>query len=145
MLEKPEECDPPDGVTCDANCKIILGPENICDDLFDNDNDNFHDCIDTDCQGTPVCMPGNAPVGSVCTVHSDCAATGGDPLCLFTWPDGFCTEGCDLMLNDCPMGSFCIPASPSEGFCVVSCQSDMDCRPGYTCGDVGYGPMCYPF
>lgn len=140
----PEECDPPNGTTCDANCRIILGPEAICDDLNDNDMDGYHDCIDSDCKGTPACMPGAAPVGSVCMNHSDCAATGGDPICLYNWPSGYCSEGCNINAPDCPSGALCMQAGPDEGLCVGTCNTNADCRSGYACLDMGNGNICYP-
>lgn len=47
-----EECDPPDGVSCDGECKLL--PE-VCDDGVDNDKNNLTDCEDTACLGDPAC------------------------------------------------------------------------------------------
>lgn len=47
-----EECDPPDGVSCDGECKLL--PED-CDDGVDNDKDDLTDCEDMGCLGDPAC------------------------------------------------------------------------------------------
>lgn len=47
-----EECDPPDGVSCDGMCKVL--PEK-CDDGVDNDHDDLTDCEDMSCIGDPAC------------------------------------------------------------------------------------------
>ena len=68
-----EQCDPPNGITCDDNCQVIAvcgdgvveGGEQcdppsaeICNDLTDNDGDTLSDCLDPDCAGDlPTCGP----------------------------------------------------------------------------------------
>lgn len=47
-----EQCDPPDGVSCDGECKIL--PED-CADGVDNDKDDLTDCEDMSCLGDPAC------------------------------------------------------------------------------------------
>ena len=70
-VECGEQCDPPNGVTCDDDCIIIAicgdgvvegGEEcdppsaEVCNDLVDNDGDLLPDCADPDCQtGTATC------------------------------------------------------------------------------------------
>jgi hypothetical protein len=151
ILEGFEDCDPPDGVTCDANCYFAAPPETSCTDLLDGDNDGLTDCEDpTPCKALPICTPGATPVGGVCSAASDCQANNTDPVCIdqiqFGWPQGYCTELCDLSTNDCPASSTCAPmlrASDSTGLCMASCAVDADCRAGYTCADIGGSKVCF--
>jgi hypothetical protein len=87
-----ESCDPPDGVTCDANCQVIYPPESSCNDLADDDFDGLYDCQDPDCQALGACTPGATPVGGACAAATDCSADAGDPFCfsepLFGWAGG---------------------------------------------------------
>ncbi|MBK8259262.1 MAG: DNRLRE domain-containing protein [Polyangiaceae bacterium] len=144
-----EECDPPDGVTCDSNCQVIYPPESACDDLLDNDNDGLHDCQDPDCQALGGCTPGSTPTGGACTVASDCTANANDPYCIseamFAWPDGYCSEYCDNFTNDCAGDGMCLPVTANSGLCFDGCVSNADCRPGYGCQDPGVGAtVCWP-
>jgi hypothetical protein len=149
ILEGLEECDPPDGVTCSANCSGP--PETSCSDLLDDDADGLTDCEDpTPCKGLPVCTPGATPVGGVCSASSDCQANNADPVCIdqiqFGWLQGYCTEFCDLSTNDCPASSTCAPmlnVASGPGLCMASCAVDADCRPGYTCADIGGSKVCF--
>ncbi|HZF51503.1 MAG TPA: hypothetical protein VE093_22760 [Polyangiaceae bacterium] len=151
VVEVGEECDPPDGVTCDANCQAVLGPETVCSGLFDDDDDGLTDCEDpTDCKALPDCVPGNTPVGNPCLAPSDCRANNTDPVCIdeaqFGWSQGYCAEFCDLSTNDCPAGAVCAPVInvPSgAGLCMDSCVNNADCRPGYTCVDNGADDFCF--
>src|SRR5262249_27344865 len=49
-----EQCDPPNGLTCDAQCQNIPEAGN-CADGADNDLDGLVDCADPDCVGDPNC------------------------------------------------------------------------------------------
>lgn len=51
-FENPLEC---------LDCEPESSGENICDDGFDNDQDNFLDCDDSDCRDDPVCVQGSFP------------------------------------------------------------------------------------
>lgn len=147
-----EQCDPPDGVYCDANCQLI--PESLCQNLSDDDGDGFVDCEDdTDCQTLGECVPGSGPVGSPCAVNNDCSANNLDPACINatefpSWADGYCTEFCNIFVGDCPNGSVCLDVGVSlqnNGLCFATCVSDSDCRSGYQCIDPGIGQnICFP-
>jgi hypothetical protein len=151
IVESFEECDPPDGVTCNTNCYFAGPPETSCSDLLDDDYDGLTDCEDpTTCKALPICTPGATPVGGVCSAASDCQANNTDPVCIdqiqFGWPQGYCTEFCDLSTNDCPASSTCAPminVPSGAGLCMASCAVDADCRSGYTCADFGGSKVCF--
>jgi len=117
----------------------LLGDEDICDDLEDNDLDGLPDCADPTCQATPTCEPGMTPTGSPCDAHDQCVANDNDPLCLGEstsgWPEGYCSEFCDLAQNDCPSGAVCAPAGlpAGNGRCLDQCATHSECRPDYHC------------
>ena len=130
-------------------------PETSCNDNFDDDSDGFIDCADPlSCQPSLDCVPGVKGVGTSCTDHTDCAATGNDPVCInemdYNWPSGYCSEYCDLLANDCALGSVC--AEPSVlgkpfkknglGVCFKTCTKKADCSAGYMCSDFGAGFVC---
>ena len=151
IVESFEECDPPDGVTCNTNCYFAGPPETSCSDLLDDDYDGLTDCEDpTTCKALPICTPGATPVGGGCSAASDCQANNTDPVCIdqiqFGWPQGYCTEFCDLSTNDCPASSTCAPmlnVPSGAGLCMASCAVDADCRSGYTCADFGGSKVCF--
>jgi len=140
-VEDEEQCDPPDIVSCSLGCKVILPPENQCADFVDQDNDLLTDCEDPgDCKATPACMSGQTPAGGPCTAPSDCMADNLDPLCISQdihgYPDGYCSQFCNLEAQNCPEGSTCINwlVLPSgSGVCMQSCTVDTDCRADYVC------------
>ncbi len=119
-------------------------PESYCSDFFDDDADGYIDCDDaTVCQSTFECSPGPLPVGAQCFSNTDCAANNNDPVCLQSWkgfPDGYCSEWCDVATQDCPMDSVCgdIGLGSVHGVCLDSCVMDMDCRVGYACVEKGF-------
>jgi hypothetical protein len=119
-------------------------PESFCSDLGDDDADGYLDCDDpTNCQGTFECMPGASPVGVPCFSPNECAANQNDPVCLPSWegfPDGYCSEWCDVALKDCAAGAVCADIGlPSvHGVCLDSCEMDSECRVGYACVDKGF-------
>jgi hypothetical protein len=78
--------------------------------------------------------PGYDPsvVGGACRGDLDCAPgarcqTGGD------LPDGTCTFPCAIHL-DCTPTSACV--DKHAGICLLTCQNDSWCRPGYHCRSV---------
>jgi hypothetical protein len=151
IINGTEECDPPDGVTCDNDCTVIQ--ENLCQNLMDDDNDGLVDCEDQDdCHTLGLCAPGVGATGSPCTANTDCAANNDDPICIAegefpSFVGGYCSEFCDLMLGDCAFDAVCINAGVSQfnGICFDACQADADCRPGYACTDPGFGVLvCMP-
>lgn len=124
-------------------------PESFCSDYFDDDKDGYIDCDDPSvCQSTFECMPGVGAVGTPCFSNTDCAANSNDPVCLQSWkgfPDGYCSEWCDVQTQDCPMGAVCgdIGLGSVHGVCLASCLMDTDCRVGYACVDKGLPtPVC---
>lgn len=147
-----EECDPPDGTYCGADCQIIQ--ESQCQNLLDDDGDGLVDCEDPeDCHLLGQCIPGVGPTGSACTVNNDCAANGLDPVCINemefpTWVGGYCSEFCDVKANDCTLGAVCLDVGVSiigNGLCFDTCTVNADCRLGYQCVDSGFGQfICFP-
>lgn len=83
--------------------------------------------------GASACKP---QVGDSCKLSTDCSVTG-DRLCDTSLPDGYCTIfNCDP--DQCPGDSACVefhPGQPrfSRRFCLATCGSPGDCRPGYVC------------
>jgi hypothetical protein len=120
-------------------------PELNCQDYNDNDFDGLLDCEDPlTCSSSPSCVPGTRAAGLTCQLHNQCAANANDPLCIdafnFGWPGGYCSQFCDLQVNDCPSGSSCadVLALPSgNGVCLDNCNVNADCRSGYSCLDFG--------
>ena len=141
VVSGDEQCDPPDVVSCNLSCRPVYPPESECNGLFDEDGDGLTNCEDaTDCKLLPGCTPGNVPAGDPCTASNECQADDTDPVCIgplnFGWPDGYCSQFCDIAANDCPGGAICIDAAglPSgAGLCFKGCTADVDCRPGYYC------------
>jgi hypothetical protein len=83
-------------------------------------------------------------VGGACLDDYDClpgveCERGG------SFPDGTCTLPCRTH-RDCPNGTSCVNAA--GGVCLVSCASDLHCRPRYSCkardnrGDRGVSLVC---
>lgn len=95
------------------------------------------------------CQP---EIGDECQSSTDCAA-GGDRLCDITQPGGYCTIfNCEP--GTCPEEATCVLFSADRStvagcedaygtspfqrsFCMASCESESDCRSGYSCIDVG--------
>ncbi|MEP7122803.1 MAG: PPC domain-containing protein [Byssovorax sp.] len=116
-------------------------PETSCGDFVDDDGDGYLDCDDpTSCQGSFECIPGAGVTGEPCFQSNDCAANQGDPACLSDaegFPGGYCTEFCDLAVNDCAGDAVCAQLGFSvHGLCLDGCLTNGDCRPGYTCQDL---------
>jgi hypothetical protein len=92
---------------------------------------------------------GCAPkIGDSCSVSTDCSVNG-DRLCDTTQPGGYCTVF-NCQPDSCPGNSVCVAFRDSScgevsgravrfqrTFCMASCDSNGDCRAGYTCRDVG--------
>jgi hypothetical protein len=114
-----------------------------CTNQQDDDYDGLTDCQEPECQDTAYCAPGPAPVGSECSAASDCQANMNDPYCMTAlsgWPNGYCSEFCDLDANDCGPDAACTdafgPGPAVAGRCLRTCDSPQDCRPGYTCEEL---------
>jgi hypothetical protein len=86
-------------------------------------------------------------VGDSCVLSTDCGSTG-NLVCDTSEFLGYCTL-VNCMANDCPDNAACVlfyPAVPGcgyddrvqasrigEQFCMATCSSNSDCRPGYVC------------
>ncbi len=120
IVAAPEECDPPDGVTCDEYCLLIgTGPGPVgapCDALADclgnwciTEDDGWPEgyCTHYQCDRSEAAW------------ETSCAPYGGDALCVDMGDYGLCLDRCD------PAGA--------------------DCRDGYECFDLGGGHgACFP-
>ncbi len=126
-----------------------IPPETQCNDGVDNDSDQLLDCEDPDCQFLPICTSGMGATGAPCSQHNDCSANANDPLCLsvFSWPNGYCSQFCNLTNDDCPAGAKCVDYflfQSDNGACLKTCNSPSDCALGYLCDDQGFGTkLCH--
>ena len=91
-------------------------------------------------------MPGATPTGQACSANTDCTANHHDPICLDAndfpqFPNGYCSEFCDIVAQDCSAGNVCYGGQgiSKNGICLHSCASNADCRTadGYVCGSRG--------
>lgn len=81
-----------------------------------------------------------AAVGDSCAADADCGA---GATCLTAgFPGGLCTAECSGTVA-CPDGSLCasLASDANTAYCAVSCNSNDDCRNGYTCNSIG---VCNP-
>jgi len=122
-----------------------------CGNFYDDDFDNRVDCEDSNCAGSLDCAAGSGAVGDACTAHTDCAsAANDDPFCIdetnLAFPNGYCSEFCDLSADDCPAGSQCGDYTftfSGNGTCFKNCANASDCGTGYQCMDYfGNGKVC---
>jgi hypothetical protein len=94
-------------------------------------------------------------IGDDCRISTDCSAAG-DRLCDITEPGGYCTVfNCEP--GTCPDGeALCVefgsqrssdsnatacqslqsPSPYARSFCMATCDSNSDCRSGYTCANL---------
>lgn len=87
--------------------------------------------------------PSAEKIGEPCAQHADC---GGSPgVCLqggeWVWPGGYCSIPCVVVDNHdpCPAGSHCeelAQEGPNIQGCIKNCNSETDCREGYSCAPV---------
>jgi hypothetical protein len=127
-------------------------PESRCSDLVDEDFDSLFDCDDPDCVAAGECAAGTTPTGGACDDNRDCAANADDPFCVdeprYEWPDGYCSELCNLAPDDCAAGAHCVEIGlgGGRGVCHRSCNLGADdCRAGYECREEGAaGAECVP-
>lgn len=89
-------------------------------------------------------------IGDECSVSTDCSSAG-DRLCDTTQPGGYCTIfNCEP--GGCPEEAICVGFVTSTSkvcqdpqdedrlqrtYCLRSCDSNDDCRSGYSCEDMG--------
>jgi hypothetical protein len=124
----------------------IPAEETACADGEDNDYDELTDCQDPACQSAAACKPGMTATGSPCMANNECVANKNDPLCLQnpSWPEGYCSEYCNLNDDDCSNGAKCVQDGLGDvGRCLHACTTHADCRMGYQC-DTNQGSVCTP-
>lgn len=84
------------------------------------------------CSGTSCVVQDT--VGEPCDDYPDCG-TAFNSACIIdpAWEGGYCS----LVCNDdaCPSGSHCADFDGSNSLCMLDCDSDFDCDPGYECRD----------
>lgn len=135
-----------------------VAPESACGDLLDDDLDGLTDCQDPDCAVLPLCEVGTGELGAACTLASECASIDGDPTCLdaanFGYPNGYCSELCDITLQDCPGDGVCVQIIPGSntGACFDGCNADGDCLGYHSCAELSKidplqppADICYPY
>jgi hypothetical protein len=100
--------------------------------------------------GGAGCQP---HIGDKCVLNTDCSVTG-TLQCDTSMPGGYCTIfNCGP--NSCPNGNACylfepeVPGCPyndrqpsrtAHSFCMEDCNTNSDCRYGYTCADLRQPP-----
>jgi hypothetical protein len=83
----------------------------------------------------PTPVPGNAPIGSPCTLNTECASG----LCIpdhstttsTAWAGGSCSQDCAA--GGCPAGAVCAALEDGSAYCVPGCGSTGECRADYVC------------
>lgn len=92
-------------------------------------------------------------IGATCETSEECDVTG---VCVVDGKDGMCTQPCTVPggAGQCPLGSYCtreeLTSDSSDKssmvLCFPSCESQDDCRDGYSCNGVSSGPgkVCVP-
>ena len=99
------------------------------------------------------CMPnvitdaGIGGPGSPCQNDSQCGSDGLGQCSpdVADWPGGYCTRSCEA--DACPAGAECIEADSGGQpvfICLAGCQSDGQCRVGYTCATIDAAGVCIP-
>ncbi|MCK6587821.1 MAG: hypothetical protein L6Q76_09575 [Polyangiaceae bacterium] len=91
--------------------------------------------------------PGMTPTGGPCSADFECASNMGDPYCIPEgqgFPQGYCSEICDLFMDDCAGDAVCVDAN-GTGLCLDGCVMDTDCpTPGYICAPYDGAMVCLP-
>ncbi len=75
------------------------------------------------------------------SLGSSCGECDGFWECDTSAPGGYCTSIC-FAPEDCPGGA-CYTVGGGTA-CLLSCKSDADCRPGYSCTGLSDSPVCFP-
>jgi len=95
--------------------------------------------------GDPALEP---HIGAQCISSLDCENRQ-TSACIAIWPQGYCTE-VDCSLGSCGATSACAAGLTFSGvsfsnFCLATCATLNDCRPGYTCVDIAQSKkVCVP-
>ena len=100
------------------------------------------DCDTSNCDlSTGQCGPSR--VGATCTADGDCGQA--PAFCGSGVPGGYCSLPCGGSGNAaCPPGSNCTSAGGTS-VCLLACQDQTGCRPGYLCLADGSGAKsCLP-
>jgi hypothetical protein len=140
IVEAGEDCDPPDGETCDENCMTIEG---MCGDGVINqpseecDGADLGDCqmgCESNCTCSPYCGDGNIDAGEECDGENvgECQM-GCESNCTCT---PYCGDG------NIDAGEECDGAN--VGDCQMGCESDCTCTPYCGDGHVDAGEQCDP-
>jgi hypothetical protein len=85
--------------------------------------------------------------GGACSSNAECSP-GARCLPNPDWPNGFCTQDCDVD-TDCPSSAVCLDTADDGRACLFECTSTLDCefldREGeegsWTCVEFTGGPM----
>jgi len=91
------------------------------------------DCTSGECdEYTGICdavpNPTGGDYGDPCQIHADCKR-----MCLFLWPQGYCTGPCILGGPACPDDAVCMNLGALTS-CGKGCATGSDCRePEYAC------------
>jgi hypothetical protein len=142
-----------DNADCiDGHCGFIgMDGEGVCIDSCTDDADcrMGYGCFDLDDDTTDECLPeGDGNVGDPCGSFADCGGRE-NALCFpdsgnFPFPGGHCSLDC-TGADICPVGSTCTDLDVDFSACLNTCMQNADCRPGYTCQDLGGADMvCFP-
>ncbi len=128
-----------------AQCGMI---DNGCGTLIDCGACTNGSCSQNTCI---VNGGGNGGIGDACTVDTDCMSGDpnnplGMPVCTSENNQNFCTFLCVPGFLPCPTGSACEAIAGSVG-CLPTCNSNADCRSGFTCRESTQEPgrfVCAP-
>lgn len=151
VVDPGEECDPPNGTTCDDMCQGTgAAPVGA-------------PCLDAaECSGDFCIAEADGWAGGYCTEldcdlsmpATSCAAFGGDATCVDVsdpadmMPFGACLDACDAMAPDCRPGyecttfgagtaTYCLPGGSGGGMGVVgaACTTVTDCMGDFCIND----------
>jgi len=78
-------------------------------------------------------------IGDDCTSDAEC---GEGRVCDRTSRAGYCTVS-PCAPNSCPENSVCVRFENDVTYCMGLCESNDDCRTGYTCTDDDGAPVRY--